>query len=130
MLYMFLYYRDPATPPPDDVLERHVAFNKIVRERDVYVASEALGGADAAVTVSERSGTLLTTDGPFAETKEVLGGFSILDCKDLGEAKEFASLMPTTKFGSVEIRPVMQIPDWDYVTGVDRERHPMPAARR
>ena len=127
MLYMFLYYRDPTTPIPDDVIEQHLAFNEIVRERGAYVASEALGGAATAVTVRDQGGSPLTTDGPFAETKEVLGGFSILDCKDIDEAVEFAALMPTRKFGAVEIRPVMHIPGRQYVTGVDRERHAMPA---
>ena len=60
-----------------------------------------------ATTVRVRDGKVQTTDGPFAETKEQLGGFYLLDCKDLDEAIEYASRIPSGKFGSIEIRPLM-----------------------
>ena len=56
-----------------------------------------------------RDGKSETIDGPFAETKEVLGGYYLLDCKDLDEAIEFATKIPTAAFGSVEVRPVMDM---------------------
>ena len=65
----------------------------------------------------------LTTDGPFAETKEVLGGFYILDCRDLDEALEYAAKIPDAINGAVEVRPVYDVPGWDYAT--PGERRPM-----
>ena len=62
-----------------------------------------------ATTVQVRGGQVLTTDGPFAETKEQLGGFYILECKDLDEALEYAARIPTAKHGSIEVRPVLEI---------------------
>jgi hypothetical protein len=78
------------------------------------VFSEALGGTAAATTVRVRDGKTLVTDGPFAEAKEVMGGFYILDCKDLDEALEYAARIPDAKSSGVEVRPVMHVPDWDY----------------
>ena len=68
---------------------------------------DALQGVETATTVRVRDGTTETTDGPFAETKETLGGFYILDCKDLDEAIEYAAKIPGAKYGSIEVRPVM-----------------------
>ena len=68
---------------------------------------EPLQGTDTATTVRVRSGKAETVDGPFAETKETLGGFYILDCKDLDEAIGYAAKIPTAEYGSVEIRPIM-----------------------
>ena len=71
---------------------------------------------------------MLTTDGPFAETKEVLGGFYLLDCENLDEARRYAAQIPDAKYGSVEIRAVMEVPGWPYVETPRRRRHPMGAA--
>jgi hypothetical protein len=68
----------------------------------------ALMPTQTATTVRLRNGNTLTTDGPFAETKEQLGGFYLLKCKDLDEAVEFAAKVPAAKDGSIEIRPVME----------------------
>ena len=68
----------------------------------------------AAKTVRGKGGKTFTTDGPFAETREVMGGFYILDCKDLDEALDYAARIPDAKWAGVEVRPVMGVPDWDY----------------
>lgn len=72
------------------------------------VAAEALQAPATAVTLRVRQGTLSTTDGPFAETKEHLGGFILVTAKDLNEAVRIASQIPVAQFGSVEVRPVME----------------------
>src|SRR4249919_3244036 len=116
MLYMFLLYWDEKNPSAasEDVIEEHLAFAREARARGAYVCSEAIGGAAAATTLRIRDGKIVVTDGPFAEAKEVMGGFYILDCKDLDEALEFAAGIPDAKYSGVEIRPVMHVPDWDY----------------
>ena len=120
MLYMFLLYADPNVPPPADVMERHFALADDARKRKAYVTSEAIGGTENATTVRVRNGEALTTDGPFAETKEVLGGFYILDCADLDEAIAYAARIPDAMNGAVEIRPVMGVPGWEYAIPGDR----------
>lgn len=113
MHYMVLIYGSEATAAAMTQAEREAetqaywAFNKLTEERKALVSGEALVPTSSATTIRVRDGKLLTTDGPFAETKEQLGGFYILDCKDLDEAIELASQIPGTKTGSVEIRPVV-----------------------
>lgn len=121
MLYVFLLYHDPSAPPPADILEHHFKLADEARARKAYVMSEALGGIDSATTVRVRDGKAVIMDGPFAETKEVLGGLYILDCKDIDEALEYAAKIPDAWNGSVEVRPVMGVPGWDY---------PLPGERR
>ena len=79
------------------------------RDRGVLLAAEPLHPVETAATVRVRSGKVSVTDGPFAETKEQLGGFYIVDCKDLDEAIEVAARIPDVRRGSIEIRPVMEI---------------------
>ena len=81
----------------------YFAFNTTASQH--IVASEALRDVAAATTVRVRDGKIITTDGPFAETKEQLGGFYLVDCKDLDEAIELAAQIPGAKDGSVEVRP-------------------------
>ena len=108
MRYMFLLYRDESVPTPSDWIERLGAFASEARERGVYLSGEGLEDIEAATTVRIRDDKVLTTDGPFAETKEVLGGFFLLECKNLDEAIEYAAKIPTATLGSVEVRPVME----------------------
>ena len=72
---------------------------------------DALQPTSTATTVRVRDGKMLTTDGPFAETKEVLGGYYMLECPDLDSAVELASKIPAAEYGSIEVRPVMELPD-------------------
>jgi len=125
MLYMFLLYGDPTLPRPPDVMEQHAAVENPARASGAYICSEALGEQETA-TVRIRGGKAMVTDGPFAETKEVLGGFYIIDCKDLDEALEYAKRIPDAQFGAVEARPVVGDPDqpWDYAAKAGRQRLP------
>lgn len=82
-------------------------FSEDVQKRGVFISGEALMPINAATTVRVRDGKTLTTDGPFAETKEQLGGYYLLNCKDLDEAIEFAAKIPAVSHGSIEIRPIM-----------------------
>ena len=86
-----------------------MAFSKEVREKGVFVAGEPLEGIATASTVQVREGNREITDGPYAETREQLGGFYILDCKDLDEALEYAAKIPAAELGFVEVRPVMEM---------------------
>jgi hypothetical protein len=80
-----------------------------LRERGVLVAAEALEPIETATTVRVRNGKLLVTDGPFAETKEQLAGFYLVDAHDLNEAIQIASKIPPAREGSVEVRPVREL---------------------
>lgn len=116
MLYMFLLYWNEAAPPApaEVVIKEHFEFAEVARSRGAYVASEAIGGGGVATTVRVRDGKAVVTDGPFVESKEVMGGFYVLDCKDLDEALEFAAMIPDAKYLGVEVRPVMHVEGWDY----------------
>src|SRR5215217_1369251 len=79
------------------------------RERGLLVAAEALQPVETATTVRVRNGKISVTDGPFAETKEQLAGFYLMEARDLNEAIQLASRIPPAKFGSIEIRPIRPI---------------------
>ena len=74
------------------------------------MGGDPLEDTSAATTVRVRDGKRLTTDGPFAETKEVLGGYYVLECENLDQALEYAAKIPSAEFGSIEVRPLMSIP--------------------
>jgi hypothetical protein len=115
MLYMFLLYGDPDAEWPPDIIDQHLAFWREARDRGAYVSSEALGAdTTAAAMVRVREGETLTTDGPFSETKEVVGGYYILDCKSDREAREYAAKIPDAKYGKVVVRPIVHVPNWPY----------------
>ena len=80
-----------------------------LRQRGVLVAAEALQPIDTATTVRVRNGKVSITDGPFAETKEQLAGFYLIDARDLNEAIQVASKIPPAREGSVEVRPVREL---------------------
>ncbi|MDX2137458.1 MAG: YciI family protein [Chloroflexota bacterium] len=113
MQYMFLIYGDQSaeaqhTPEMQQAeMNEYFAFNAETQKRGVFVSAEALMPTHTATTVRVRDGKTLTTDGPFAETKEQLGGYYVLNCKDLDEAIEMASKLPGARDGSVEIRPIV-----------------------
>lgn len=87
----------------------YMTFNEEAQKRGVMNGGEALLPTNTATTVRVRDGKTLTTDGPFAETKEQLGGFYLLTCKDLDEAIELAAKIPAAEDGSIEIRPIMEL---------------------
>jgi hypothetical protein len=82
------------------------------------IAAEPLHAIDTATTVRVRNGQMSMTDGPFAETKEMLAGFYLIDAKDLNEAVSIAAKIPPAKYGSIEVRPVreLSVPNYRSVT--------------
>jgi hypothetical protein len=113
MKYAFTIYtdeaqRENATPEQtEQVSQAYGAVTQEMNEKGVFVAGDGLYPTATATTVRVRDGERDVTDGPFAETKEQLGGFYVLDVKDLDEAIEWAAKIPGSQFGSVEIRPVL-----------------------
>ena len=113
MKYLMLIYANEAAEAamPADQMQTlmgdYYAFTEAVKEKKLYVDGNALKPTATATTIRVRDGKTLTTDGPFAETKEQLGGYYLLDCKDLDEAIEHAAKIPGAAYGSVEIRPIM-----------------------
>jgi hypothetical protein len=115
MRYLLLIYETERTSEPTEAeaMASHAkygAFTREVRERGLFEAGEALEPTNAATTVRVRDGKSVVTDGPFAETKEFLGGFYLLDCRDLDEAIELAKRIPAVESGSIEIRPIWALP--------------------
>ena len=113
--YMLLLYAPPADTP-EVVAEREASLplwmelNESLEKAGLLVASGRLESDEAATTLRIREGETEITDGPFALTKEVLGGYYILECRDLDEALKHAARVPLAKFGSVEVRPLMENP--------------------
>jgi len=85
------------------------ANSEIMKQDGYYVAAEALQPVHTATTVRVRKGKLSVTDGPFAETKEQLAGFYLVDARDLNEAIQLASKLPPARVGSIEIRPIREL---------------------
>lgn len=91
----------------DAFMGEYFGFTTAIKETGHYVAGEALEPVHTATTVRIRNGKVTTTDGPFAETKEQLGGFYLIEAVDLNEAIQIASRIPSSRIGSIEVRPVM-----------------------
>lgn len=125
MLYMFLLYWNENDPPEGDTIPKHFEFADAARERNAYVYSEALGGTAAATTVRPAGRKMTTTDGPYVETKEAIGGFYVLDCPDIDDALTQARTIAEFSQAPVEIRPVMDVPGWDYGATSGRRRQAM-----
>jgi hypothetical protein len=90
------------------VMAEYGAFGEEMGTRGVLQGGERLRPTSDATTVRVREGEILTSDGPFAETKEQIGGYYVVDCKDLDEAIEVASKIPNARDGVIEVRPI-----WD-----------------
>lgn len=93
-----------GTPEWDQHMVEYRAFSDEARRRGALVAGDPLQSVETATTLRRQGGNLATLDGPYAETKEQLGGFYILDCRDEAEALELAAMIPTAKHGSIEVR--------------------------
>jgi len=91
----------------DAFMGEYFSFTNGIRESGHYVAGEALQPVETATTLRMRSGRLSTTDGPFAETKEQLGGFYLIEARDLNDAIQVAARIPSVRTGSIEVRPVV-----------------------
>ena len=100
-------YRDLTPEEMAGMLEPWGVYGDWLKEKGWYVGGHALQPVDSATTVRERDGKTITTDGPFAETKEQLGGYYLIDCPNDQNAIEAASRIPSVGRGSVEVRPVM-----------------------
>jgi hypothetical protein len=113
MKYLCLIYDEEAVldampkEQGEAFMGEYFEFTNGIRESGHYVAGEALHPVRTATTVRIRNGKLSTTDGPFAETKEQLGGFYLIEARDLNEAIQVASRIPSARIGSIEIRPVV-----------------------
>jgi hypothetical protein len=88
----------------------YMQFTADIKKSGNYIAGEALQPVSTATTVRVRDGKTTTTDGPFAETREQLGGFYMIEAKDLDEATAIAARIPSAKIGSIEVRPIMKTP--------------------
>ncbi len=108
MKYLCLVYMEDKTldAVPDSEC---MAYGESLRKSGRYIAAEALQRVDTATTVRVRDGRVSLTDGPFAETKEQLAGFYLIDAKDLDEAVEAAAKIPPARVGSIEVRPVREL---------------------
>ena len=117
MQYLALIYAaDGASPEPggpdfEDYMNGYFSATKVYEDSGVMLGGNALQPTETATSVRVRDGKTETIDGPFAETKERLGGYYLLECKDLDHAIEMAALIPDAKYGTVELRPIMHIPD-------------------
>lgn len=117
MKYALLLYADPAAgPDPEspemaDEMQRWFQFGSDLIGESKILGGEALHATEAATTVKKRNDKLITADGPFAETKEALGGFYLIEAKDIDDAITIASDIPNIHYGTVEIRPIMDFSD-------------------
>jgi hypothetical protein len=111
--YLLLIYEDQSywqNLPPEQFSAEMKPWREYadwLRDKGWYVGGQALEPTTSAVTVREREGKTLTTDGPFAETKEQLGGYYLVECDDVEKAVEAASRIPSVVRGSIEVRPIM-----------------------
>jgi hypothetical protein len=118
MQYLLLIYTAEPTDagPQDEMLDEareYDAFTQWTIERGLFKGGEALHPTSAATTVRVRDGRTITTDGPFAETKEALGGYYLIEARDLDEAIDAAARIPGARRGSIEVRPIFELPSGD-----------------
>jgi len=113
MRYLCLIYDEESkidAMSPDEseaFMGEYFAFTDGIRQSGQYVVGEALQPVATATTVRVRNGRVSTTDGPFAETKEQLGGFYLIEARDLNEAIQVAAKIPSARIGSIEVRPIV-----------------------
>lgn len=117
MKYLCLIYDDEAKwnamskEENEAMMGEYMRFTSDVRQSGHFLAGEALQPVGTATSVRVRNGRVSTTDGPFAETREQLGGFYLIEARDLNEALGIAQRIPSARLGTVEVRPVVQF-DW------------------
>ncbi len=113
MKYLCLIYENEKSweslPPAESeaIMNEYFAFTNDIQASGNLLGGEALQPTATATTVRVRNGKVSTTDGPFVETKEQLGGYYLLEAKDLNEAIQIAARIPSARFGGVEVRPIM-----------------------
>jgi hypothetical protein len=112
MKYMALIYSDPAlepaygTPEFGAMMQGYGTLNQTLKTAGVFISGDGLQDIDTATSVRVCAGRTETMDGPFAETKERLGGYYIMECADLDEALRYAAMIPSAAYGTVEVRPL------------------------
>ncbi len=114
MEYLLLIYADENQDPGrcgdtaqnSEILEEYRSFTRDITEEGIVLGLNPLQKTETATTVRVRDGKVETTDGPFADTKEQLAGYYLVDCKDLDQALEWAAKIPGAKWGSIEVRPI------------------------
>jgi len=113
--YLLLIYGDPADAPGPEQQEAQMAkwmsYTDELAQSGALKGGNALEAIDTATTVRVRDDETIVSDGPFAETKEILGGYYLIDVPDLDAALGWAAKMPNIAYGSVEVRPVWEIPE-------------------
>jgi hypothetical protein len=115
MKFMFMIYHDEnvldAMPKGEmqALIDSALDYDDEIRQSGHYIVSDALESSRTARTIRVRGGKVSTTDGPFAETKEQLGGFFLIEAKDIDEACEVASRFPPARVGIIEVRPVKEL---------------------
>jgi hypothetical protein len=116
MKYLLLIYENEADftkaseAEQGKIFQEYFDYSVRIRKAGKYISGEALQPVSSATTVKIRDGKTLTTDGPFAETREQLGGFYMVEAKDLDEAIELAKGIPAVRTGSIEVRPILPTP--------------------
>ena len=115
MRYLCLVYSDGKylESMPQDVMDElvaeHLALGEELEQSGRSLGSDALQPVQTATTVRVRNGKVSITDGPFAETKEQLGGYYLIEARDLNEAVQIAARIPSARFGSIEVRPIWEV---------------------
>lgn len=115
MRYLLMIYTNESDEPEEGsaeraaTMERYGRFYEEAGAAGILTGGERLQPVASATTVRVRGGRTMVTDGPFAETKEQLGGYFLVDCKDLDEALAYAAKIPGAELGSVEVRPVWEM---------------------
>ena len=111
MQYLLLIYDNEAAMdargPAGSMMDEYRTFTQSIIQNGNFKAGDALQRTSNATTVRVRDGKTMTTDGPFAETREQLGGYYLIEAKNLDEATAIAARVPSAKFGSIEVRPIM-----------------------
>jgi hypothetical protein len=110
MKFMLLLYVPAEVRDDPDArasMQQWMDYGRALTDAGAHLGDNALEGLDAATTVRVRDGETLVSDGPFAETKEMLGGYYVIDVPDRDAAVDWASKVPSAPYGSIEVRPVM-----------------------
>ena len=116
MQYLCLIYSDETMYPKmakaevENMMAEYMAFTAKVKESGHYIGGNRLQPTHTSTSVRIRNGNLSATDGPFAETKEQLGGYYLIEAKDLNDAIQVASRIPGAKVGTIEVRPIAPVP--------------------
>lgn len=115
MNYLCLIYQDEtlwqtrSKAELDDLRREYFAFRDDIKASGHYIGANPLQPTQTATTVRVRNGKISATDGPFAETREQLGGYFLIEARDLDDAIRVAAKIPGARFGSVEVRPIMEL---------------------